>query len=277
MAAAGSAEERIKLIDFGIARAQSEQVTRQTTQLAGSPGYIAPERWVGMESCASDIYSLAAIAWEMLTGESYQHGATHAPSTLPPAAAELLMAALSYDPSSARRMPKRWFGICARRGSPPASGSSISGGSGSHFERGGRLVSIDDSDSYLLAPGLLGGHLDAERFVRRLFRIDFRTVVDLHLVIIEICPLSRPGHGPAPGQRLGLGGYDLRAGSLLRFGSGGLRLPGFGLLQLIAAIVFGGDHDIEDIAELRLPGRRKGPPARQSHQWSSGWLPNRCR
>ena len=51
-----------------------------------------------MESCASDIYSLAAIAWEMLTGGSYQHGATHAPSTLPPAAAELLMAALSYDP-----------------------------------------------------------------------------------------------------------------------------------------------------------------------------------
>ena len=36
---------------------------------------------------------------------------------------QLLMAALSSIPSSARRMPKRWFGICARRGSPPASGS----------------------------------------------------------------------------------------------------------------------------------------------------------
>jgi hypothetical protein len=95
---AGRPQARIKLIDFGIARAQVEQQTSHTTHLAGSPGYLAPERWVGMETCASDVYSLAAIAWEMLTGESYQHGSNGTHARLPQPVADLLAAALAYDP-----------------------------------------------------------------------------------------------------------------------------------------------------------------------------------
>jgi ligand-binding sensor domain-containing protein len=95
---AGSPEERIKLIDFGIASTHVDQDPTQSTQLAGSPGYLAPERWIGLASCASDVYSLAAIAWEMFTGESYQHGTGARHSTLPPAVAELLTSALAYDP-----------------------------------------------------------------------------------------------------------------------------------------------------------------------------------
>ena len=93
----GKPQEHIKLIDFGIARAQTEPNTRHTTRLAGSPGYLAPERWVGMETPASDIYAMAAIAWEMLTGECYQHG-TPPPPALPQPVADVLTAALSYDP-----------------------------------------------------------------------------------------------------------------------------------------------------------------------------------
>ena len=94
---AGLASEHIKLIDFGIARAQMEPDGGHTTRLAGSPGYLAPERWVGLESCASDVYSLAAIAWELFTGESYQHGQAP-PASLPHPLADLLTAALAYDP-----------------------------------------------------------------------------------------------------------------------------------------------------------------------------------
>jgi len=39
------------------------------------------------------------MAWEMLTGESYQHGSSAAPPAgLPRPIVELLTAALSYDP-----------------------------------------------------------------------------------------------------------------------------------------------------------------------------------
>ena len=59
------AGQRIKLIDFGIARPEVDLATTHATQLAGSLGYVAPERWAGHESYASDIFSLAAIAAEM--------------------------------------------------------------------------------------------------------------------------------------------------------------------------------------------------------------------
>ena len=66
--AAGLPSEHIKLIDFGIASVVEEQSGEHTTKLAGSPGYLAPERWVGLASCNSDIYSMAAMAAEMLAG-----------------------------------------------------------------------------------------------------------------------------------------------------------------------------------------------------------------
>jgi eukaryotic-like serine/threonine-protein kinase len=107
----GGPAERIKLIDFGIASLIEEQTQEHTTKLAGSPVYLAPERWVGLASCRSDIYSLAAIAAEMLAGSpvaelgfcagdpaAFRQRVLALRPTLPQAALDLLADALAYDP-----------------------------------------------------------------------------------------------------------------------------------------------------------------------------------
>jgi serine/threonine-protein kinase len=65
-------EERIKLIDFGIA--MKEDARRLTyagpSPLLGTPDYISPEQVKGQRGDQrSDIYSLGAIFYEMLTGQ----------------------------------------------------------------------------------------------------------------------------------------------------------------------------------------------------------------
>jgi serine/threonine-protein kinase len=57
------------LIDFGIAQVGDPAAPRRTTtHLMGSAFYMAPEHLMGKAEAASDVYSLAVIAWEMLTG-----------------------------------------------------------------------------------------------------------------------------------------------------------------------------------------------------------------
>ncbi|HKP55896.1 MAG TPA: serine/threonine-protein kinase [Polyangiales bacterium] len=59
--------DRIKLLDFGCAFDCRD--SRQSRDVAGTPGYMAPEQARG-EQCgpAIDIYALAALASELLTG-----------------------------------------------------------------------------------------------------------------------------------------------------------------------------------------------------------------
>ena len=59
----------IKLTDFGIAHlANSEQT--QTGQMLGSPRYMSPEQAMGREiDGRSDIFSLGAVLYEMITGQ----------------------------------------------------------------------------------------------------------------------------------------------------------------------------------------------------------------
>ncbi|HST19713.1 MAG TPA: serine/threonine-protein kinase [Blastocatellia bacterium] len=64
-------QEQIKLIDFGIVkvRTSEEGSTTHLGIIAGSLHYIAPEQLSGQAvSTATDIYSLAIIAYEMVTG-----------------------------------------------------------------------------------------------------------------------------------------------------------------------------------------------------------------
>jgi serine/threonine-protein kinase len=63
-------DEQAKLIDFGIAKLADSQVTvTQTTQIAGSMGYIPPELFNGKPyTAASDVYSFGVVAYQMLTG-----------------------------------------------------------------------------------------------------------------------------------------------------------------------------------------------------------------
>jgi eukaryotic-like serine/threonine-protein kinase len=64
--------DRIKLIDFGIARdAAARRLTfAKLTKSMGTPDYVSPEQVKGKRGDArSDIYSMGVIFYEMLTGE----------------------------------------------------------------------------------------------------------------------------------------------------------------------------------------------------------------
>ena len=70
------ADDRLKLIDFGIARL-FKPGQHQDTMLLGTQGYAAPEQYGGGQSDArSDIYALGATLFSLLTG--------HDPAQMPP-------------------------------------------------------------------------------------------------------------------------------------------------------------------------------------------------
>ncbi|WP_067712232.1 serine/threonine-protein kinase [Nocardia yamanashiensis] len=57
------------LIDFGIARGGGHAAITSTGVAVGTYAYMAPERFSGEEDLRSDIYSLACLLFECLTGE----------------------------------------------------------------------------------------------------------------------------------------------------------------------------------------------------------------
>jgi hypothetical protein len=63
----GERDEHAVIIDFGIATANGSETTTETTRIAGSPAYMAPEQLLGRPTAASDIYSLGVIVFELLT------------------------------------------------------------------------------------------------------------------------------------------------------------------------------------------------------------------
>lgn len=63
-------DENVKITDFGIAVALSENSITQTNSLLGSVHYISPEQARGsMATKQSDIYSLGILLYELLSGE----------------------------------------------------------------------------------------------------------------------------------------------------------------------------------------------------------------
>lgn len=64
-------DDRVKVADFGIARAMSEASQQiQDDQLWGTPQYFSPEQAAGEPPTpASDVYSIGVIMFEMLTGQ----------------------------------------------------------------------------------------------------------------------------------------------------------------------------------------------------------------
>lgn len=58
-----------KLVDFGLARAETQQTITMTGEFFGTPSYVSPEqiRKPDTVDCRSDVYSLAATYYECLT------------------------------------------------------------------------------------------------------------------------------------------------------------------------------------------------------------------
>ncbi len=115
-----TADGRVKVADFGLARAQSAAGHTRAGLLIGTPSYVPPEQVTGGSiGPGGDVYSAGVLLFELLTGRlpftgdtplsiAYQHVNTDipAPSALvpgiPTAVDQLVLAATNRDP--ARRL-----------------------------------------------------------------------------------------------------------------------------------------------------------------------------
>jgi eukaryotic-like serine/threonine-protein kinase len=112
-----TADGRLKVADFGLARAQAAAAHTRAGLLIGTVAYLSPEQVTGASSGPrSDVYSAGVVLFELLTGRqpftgdtpiavAYQHvnQDVPAPSALvpgiPAAVDQLVLAATSRDPS----------------------------------------------------------------------------------------------------------------------------------------------------------------------------------
>ena len=63
-------DDRVKVADFGIARAMSQSSMHTASLLWGTPHYFAPEQATGEPATpASDVYAIGIIIFEMLSGQ----------------------------------------------------------------------------------------------------------------------------------------------------------------------------------------------------------------
>jgi eukaryotic-like serine/threonine-protein kinase len=100
----GRPDERAVVIDFGIAvLRETDRSVTATANIAGALDYMAPEQLGGRISAATDVYSLAATLFEMLTGNRWRHAESQARWT--PSCSRWVLrlsAPLDWPPFSAR-------------------------------------------------------------------------------------------------------------------------------------------------------------------------------
>ena len=132
---------RAHLVDFGLADLTGER--RPAPEIAGTPGYMAPEQQEGREATTrTDVYALGLVLYEMFTGkraltlEGTFHGgrseigephvrpSTHIPE-LDPAIERVIMRCLEHDP--ARRPPSAIAVAAALPGGNPLAAALAAG------------------------------------------------------------------------------------------------------------------------------------------------------
>jgi serine/threonine protein kinase len=69
-------EGRIKIIDFGVAKAMSGKFMTNTGMIKGKLSYMSPEALAGSKSIdgRTDIFSVGVVAWELITGRRLFRG-----------------------------------------------------------------------------------------------------------------------------------------------------------------------------------------------------------
>lgn len=117
-----SPDRRLKVVDFGIARAMSTILPDEKADVVwGSPQYFSPEQASGSApSPASDVYSLGVVMYEMLTGNLpfaatsshelarlHREGAVPSPrrynAEIPVSLEQIMLKVLSKEPSNRYR------------------------------------------------------------------------------------------------------------------------------------------------------------------------------
>ncbi|MFD6856568.1 serine/threonine-protein kinase [Rhodococcus sp. NPDC060090] len=104
---------QVKITDFGIAKAVDASPVTRTGMVMGTAQYIAPEQALGQEATsASDVYSLGAVGYEVLSGrrpflgesvvtvamKHVQETPAPLPADLPPEVHDLIDIAMTKDP-----------------------------------------------------------------------------------------------------------------------------------------------------------------------------------
>jgi ATP-dependent Clp protease ATP-binding subunit ClpC len=123
----GDGEEIVRLVDFDVAKVVGSALPGETTGvIAGTMAYMAPERFQGKQTAASDTYALGVIAYELVTGRRpfnpeqplqliamQQAGVVVRPRDLRPSlpvqADQVIVSALAYD-AEERPKSSREFG-----------------------------------------------------------------------------------------------------------------------------------------------------------------------
>ena len=106
-------EKRVKLTDFGLARAFEASIGQVVTRPAGTPYYMAPEQILGDPvSPLTDLYSLGCVLFELVArrgpfggGSSIRHHLNSQPddprvfcSDVPEALAKVILQCLKKEP-----------------------------------------------------------------------------------------------------------------------------------------------------------------------------------
>ncbi|MBL8111991.1 MAG: protein kinase [Acidobacteria bacterium] len=129
----GALRFSVKLLDFGLAKQVSEEASlTQTGHVVGTPQYMSPEQASAKAlDVRSDLYSLAVVVWEALTGSPLVSGAdlgavfvtvlrtpAPPPSSLRPAISRkidaLLLSALAKDPAARPKDLAGWAAALAK-------------------------------------------------------------------------------------------------------------------------------------------------------------------
>ncbi|GAC1351696.1 MAG: hypothetical protein NVSMB1_07220 [Polyangiales bacterium] len=111
-------EGTVKILDFGIAKAQDSTLETRTGVIKGKVAYMPPEQFGGKADRRADVYAVGVMLWQALAGERLWKGmaeveiltavttvgiakpSTVAKAPVPPELEEICMRALAMDPKA---------------------------------------------------------------------------------------------------------------------------------------------------------------------------------